>query len=1022
LEQATDELASFLAEHPEISLADAAHTLRVGRHAFPHRRMLVCASAEDAAAALAARAPERVLSQRQERVRRPVAFLFPGQGAQHPGMARDLYAAEPVFRREVDAAAEQLLPRLGRDLRELLLDEPGERAASELRETRLAQPALFVVEHALARLWLSWGVKPWAMMGHSVGEYVAACLAGVFSPADALDLVAARGELMQSLPPGAMLAVDLPESEVAARLANHPELSLAAVNGPSLCVVSGPEGAIEVFAGRRLHTSHAFHSAMMEPILERFRERVAKTERKAPAIPYLSNLTGGWIAPGEAMDPDYWVRHLRHTVRFGDGMDRLLAGAAENGAVLLEVGPGRTLAELARQAGRGAGRPGATILSSLRHPKDPQPDAAALLQAAGRLWLSGVAIDWEAFCGEERRRRVPLPGYPFQRRRFWIEAARSVRPAQPASAPAAAPPEPIPAAHARPELAATPFAAPRDETERRLAGIWQELLGIAAPGIHDDFFELGGHSLLATRLISRVRQAFGVELPLEAVFEAPTVARLAARITTASLIAEPPIVPVPREGELPLSYAQQRLLFLDVLAHGDTAYNLPLGLRLAGPLDPRALAGALAGLVARHEVLRTTFRIASGRAWQVVSPEAPAPDLPLVDLSGLPADAAEAQARRLAAEDASRRFDLFAGPVLRAALFKLAPAEHALVITVHHVAGDGWSWGVLLREIVELYESALEGRAPRLPALPVQYADFAAWQRCWLAGEVLDRQIDYWRRRLAGLPVVELPPDRPRPAVRSGRGNVEPVAIPHELAAALGRLGRQEEATLFMVLVSAFCVLLHYYEGSGADDVVLGTDVANRNRGETEGILGLFVNQLVLRNDLSGDPTFRELLGRVRRTTLEAYAHQDAPFDKLVEVLNPARDMSRTPLFQVKMVLQNTPLEARAVRGLSVSLFEFHNQTAKFDLLLNLTEGPAGLAGNLEYSTDLYEPATIRRLLANFAALLAAVAERPDGRLSEIEAVLRESDREAWQRRSQERREQRRGAVERVRRKAIAVH
>jgi amino acid adenylation domain-containing protein len=1033
LEEATDRLAAFLEENPSVVLADAAYTLRVGRHPFEHRRALVGADGVEAASALRRREPGRVLTRRADAPRRPVAFLFPGQGAQHVDMGRGLWETEPVFRRELDAAAEALRPRLGVDLREVLYPAPERReaAARELTATRIAQPALFVVEHALARLWLSWGIAPRALLGHSVGEYVAACLAGVFSPADALALVADRGELMQSLPPGAMLSVDLPEVELAPLLAEIPGLALAAVNSPAHAVLSGPADSIAAAeerlaargaACRRLHTSHAFHSGAMEPILQPFAERVARVERRPPSIPFLSNLTGGWITAEEAVDPGYWARHLRGTVRFGAGLASLLADSQGDGVALLEVGPGRTLSELSRASAPLA-------IASMRHPREAEPDDAVLLQALGRLWLAGAEVDWDGFHAGERRRRVPLPTYPFQRKRFWIEAVRPAAAPRPEAGSVEAPaleepamPE-MTAHHGRPELD-SPWEAPRDEAERRLVAVWEEILGIGGLGVHDDFFELGGHSLLATRVISRVREAFGREMALEDLFDAPTPARFAARLGAATAAedgAAPPIVPVPRDGELPLSFAQQRLFFLDVLAHGDVAYNLPLGVRLRGGLDAGALERALAALVRRHEVLRTTFRLAGGRASQVVSPEVPEElrTLPAVDLGGLPPAAAEAEARRAAVEAASRRLDLFRGPVLRPILLRLGADDHVLVLVLHHIAGDGWSWGVLLREVVELYAAFAAGSEPRLPELPVQYADFAVWQRRWLDGDVLDRQLAYWRRQLAALPATEVPTDRPRPPARAGRGAVEPVEISRGLTDALIRLGREEESTLFMVLLSAFAVLLHHYKGE--DDLVVGADVANRNRGETEGLIGLFVNQLVLRSDLSGDPTVRETLRRVRRTTLAAYAHQDAPFDRVVEVLNPARDMSRTPLFQVKLVLQNTPLDARALPGLAVSLFDFHNQTAKFDLLLNLTEGPSGISGALEYDADLYEPATAQRLLAGYGAVLAAAAERPDARLGEIEEALRAADRREAERRARERQESKTRTIERVKRKAIAV-
>ncbi|HJX28164.1 MAG TPA: SDR family NAD(P)-dependent oxidoreductase, partial [Thermoanaerobaculia bacterium] len=405
-------------------LADAAFTLQTGRRPLEQRRMLVCGDREDAVAALAD--PRRQVTGTPELKDPPVVFLFSGQGAQYVGMGRELYEREPLFRDEIDRCCEILESHLGFDLRRVLYPAPGNEEEAERRigRTAVTQPALFVVEYALARLWMELGVRPEAMIGHSVGEFVAACLAGVMSLEDALALVAARGRLMDSLPGGAMLGVPLPEQEVEELLGA--QLSLAAVNGPGRCVVSGPEEAVEALrerlaaqgvACRRLHTSHAFHSQMMEPILGPFLERVAEVPLRAPQIPYLSNVTGRWIREEEATDPSYWVRHLRGTVRFGDGLGELLQDSRR---VLLEVGPGQTLVSLARQhSGRGARR---VLLTSLRHPKEEQPDQAFLLRTLGQLWIAGVGIDWKRFYEGESRRRTALPTYPFEGKRYWIAA------------------------------------------------------------------------------------------------------------------------------------------------------------------------------------------------------------------------------------------------------------------------------------------------------------------------------------------------------------------------------------------------------------------------------------------------------------------------------------------------------------------------------------------------------------------------------------------------------------------------
>ncbi len=424
LESLTDDLGQHL-ETTGDSLADIAYSLRHGRKSFEHRRILVCRDAADAASALSQRDP-RLLTLRRDAGARPLTFLFPGQGAQYAGMGRGLYSTEPTFRRWIDTATESLTPRLDVDLRQLLLAEGDalESAHRQLEQTALAQPALFVVEHALARLWIEWGATPQAMLGHSIGEYVAATLAGVFSLDDALALVAARGRLMQSCPEGSMLSVPLPAEEVSELLGD--ELDLAAVNAPSSCVLSGPAEAIEALAAtlaernieaRRLHTSHAFHSAMMDEILDDFAAELRRVSLKPPRIPFLSNVTGTWITAGEAQDPDYWCRHLRRTVRFADGLAELWK---EPERIFLEVGPGRTMTSLASQQAPSPPAVG-TLVRSLPTAKESTDESELLLTELGKLWLAGIELDDAGFYRHESRRRVSLPAYPFDRQRYWID-------------------------------------------------------------------------------------------------------------------------------------------------------------------------------------------------------------------------------------------------------------------------------------------------------------------------------------------------------------------------------------------------------------------------------------------------------------------------------------------------------------------------------------------------------------------------------------------------------------------------
>ncbi len=1727
---------------PETDLADAAYTLQAGRRRLSHRRMVVCADAGDAAAALSALDPRRVLTRVEESEDRPVIFLFPGQGAQYPGMAEALYRSEPAFRDPLDRCA-GVLRTEGIDLLAALYPSSrGPEAAERLRQTAMAQVALFAVEYALARLWMEWGVTPAAMIGHSVGEYVAACLAGVFSLEDAVRLVAARGRLMQRLPPGAMLSVPLPPEELLPLLPAGVEL--AAVNGPSLCVAAGPAEAVAALAGalesrgaggRLLQTSHAFHSAMMEPALAPFAAAFAGLRLEAPTLPFVSNLTGTWITADEATGPGYWERHLRRTVRFAAGLETLF----ERGdAVLLEVGPGRALSSLAR---RHPARPGGqTVLSSLpAAPEAGEDDLPVLLRALGQLWLSGVPVDWRGFQAHETRRRVALPTYPFERRRYWVEpqedagtlvpesrdrawaplwrqafpppppspedgveggpwlvlldetglgqrlvklveaqghrvlaarppydyaalldrlgepprrivhlgnvgaggseesafgsllelaralgerglgtggdgvqrridvvssglqgvesadetdpvkalllgivltlplelpgfACRSVdvnrsvpaerllaelegetdeaegpvvalrgaarwvqafepvhlgeagppplrargtylitggsggvgmevarflartvqarlvlvsrsapapgrldelealgaevlavaadvtrreemrgaleaararfgplhgvlhaaglpgsgvlqltnagsaagvlapkvrgtlildellaegkdpeldflllfsslsavlggpgqadyaaanaflgafarsralaggprvlsidwdawrgvgmaapragRPAAPSPEPAgetrhlahplllrrttagpeevflsrfkpgeswvldehrlgghpivpgttylemagaafgevtgnrnafelrdvlfvaplrvgdgesaavrtvlrpeggayrfsvasdgqehalgtvqplhaipatvdlgglqsaahtrtvlgeeyredlrtaglgprweslrqvwlgdgyalgylelareldgdtglyhlhpalldiatsfgesyvpkgeghylplsyrrllaygplpkrawsyvrfgAAPagetlafdvsildekgtervrieefvlkridvaqtirarsqPREMPAApdpaegletaealellrrilagprlpqvavsrvplpraiaaqrrlardlaegkpagglapgHARPDVA-TAYVAPRDETEAKLAGMWQEILGIEPVGIFDEFFDLGGHSLLAMQVISRVRAAFGVELPLRALFEAPTIAALALRLQedrSRGAAARPPLVPTDRD-QGPLSFAQERLWFLERLEPGSAAYHLPTAMRITGDLDRRALAHTLGEIIRRHAALRTAIT-GDEPPLQTVVAGVPLP-LVTADLLALSEAARGPEAGRLLAAELRRSFDLGRAPLLRALLLRLGETEWLLVLVIHHLVGDGWSTAVLIRETVALYAAFRQGLPSPLPELPVQYLDHAIWQRGWLQGEALQEQLGWWRRELEGAPaLLELAADRPRPALRDRRGAVADISLPEELAVALGALARREGATLFMVLMTGFQTLLH--RTGGQDEVLVGTTVASRNQVEIEGLIGFFANTLVLRGRLGPEadgeaPTFRSLLEQARTRALGAFAHQDLPFERLVEELSLERSLSHSPIFQVAMTLQNAPADRLELPGAVLTPLPIDGGGVKFDLTLDWMEREGRLVGDLEYATDLFDPATAIRLLGQLRTLLEAAAAEPAARLTDL--------------------------------------
>jgi amino acid adenylation domain-containing protein len=1479
LEAMTIRLADHLEKHPGIQLADAAHTLQIGRKAFPWRRAIVCEGVADAVERLRQPNSEGVATARTELRNCPVVFMFPGGGTQYPGMGRELYRQERVFREHFDKCAELLKPIVGRDLRTLLHCGASEMdaAAAALVRPSLGLPAIFATEYALAQLFMSWGIQPKSMIGHSLGEYAAACIAGVFSLPDALALVSLRGKLFETLPAGAMLSVNLRERDV---LALHLEdVAIAAINGPDNCVISGKVNAIEQASAvleakgiefRRLHIDAASHSPMVQPIVDKLAFFLRQLELLPPRIPFISNLTGTWITPEQAVDPGYWTGHLLHTVRFADGISELLK---ETEIALVEIGPGHTLSTLARIQAREKSVP---VISSMKHPHESAAETQVLYGSLGRLWTVGVQVDWKVQYSASEARRVSLPTYPFERSRYFVEpvakgeaqsrtsrrkpdiadwfyapswkqiagcrpfkaqqeaaswmvfttgseleqeliealrktnddvnvvragaaasdferpgerefcidpansghydrlftalpdsrpvhlvhcwslvrnapefehgfnsalflaqaagavetgrqknlwvvsndlaqvsqqdlpdpekaallgicrtipleypdlrcavidvgmpkrnpvstlleccanppqstflayrmgrlwrqsteplplppsgerirvrengvylitgglgqlglalalhlartakarlvlldvatlpaqadweqilAAESTPPAMrfqlnalrsleeqgaafivaqadvcderqvraavaqalqtfgaidgvvhaaglpgggimqfktPAEIEAVRAPKvkgarvlehifketdldffvacgsvtslqgefaqvdncsanalldafclnnsfkastltagigwnawassagqernsaaaltaaeagevfdrilnldasrlhilvssveldleshatnsasraskdsalpATPELYSRPELSSV-FVEPRNETEGHIADVWKLVLGLKSIGVCDNFWELGGNSLLAAQVVSRIKEKFHIPLPLRAIFELPTVEKLAekteslknechaANASRPSETAEfytTPIRRVDRNAKLALSYGQERLWFIAQLDPDNVAYNLPSAVRIDGPLDPQSLERTLQEVVRRHESLRTRFVTVDDEPRQVIDSSVTI-ELPIIDLGHFSGPQREVEARSFVWEEARRPFDLARGPLLRAKLLRLGDDDHLLVFSMHHIISDGWSIGVLVREVSEIYSSFVAGRPSPLPELPIQYADFSAWQRELSSGPALQKQLEYWKQKLAGVEPLMLPTDKPRSPMQRQPGATTRVKLSTELTEALNALGRKQCVTLYMTLLAAFQALLCRY--AQQYDISVGTPVAGRSRSETEALIGNFINMLVLRNDLSGNPDSIALLQRVKETTLEAQAHQDVSFEKLVEALLSHRDLSRSPLFQVVFGLLNQPWTGLHLGEAKLLPFDVHTSAAQFEITLLLGETGLGLEGYIEYNTGLFEAATIERLADHYSRLLTGMASAP---------------------------------------------
>jgi natural product biosynthesis luciferase-like monooxygenase protein/FkbM family methyltransferase len=542
---------------------------------------------------------------------------------------------------------------------------------------------------------------------------------------------------------------------------------------------------------------------------------------------------------------------------------------------------------------------------------------------------------------------------------------------------------PVPAAM-RPDVA--DYVAPQTALQSVIAGIWRELLPVDRVGIRDNFFEMGGNSLLLVEAHAKLRRALGREIPLRALLRGQTVEALASHLEALWREGGPagaalPLRPEPRDRPASLSFAQERLWFLQQLAPASSVLNVSNAFRLGGKLDAAALEWSFTEVCRRHEILRTRIDETDGTAWQEILEPSLLP-LPTVDLGGLPASGRELQC--LADAEAARPFDLSAGRLLRVLLLRLGEREHVLVLTVHHIGIDARSLEILFRELAELYEGRLQGRSPRLPELPVQYADYAIWQRRWSRSEWVEPELSFWRRQLAALPASPLlPGQRERAALPRFRGAVHRFELSHELSEALRKLARAEAGSVFMTLLAAFSSLLHQY--TGLEDLLIGTNVANRNLGEIAGLIGYFVNTLALRADLSGDPTFRQLIGRVREMTLAAYAHQEVPFEQVLADVQPQRHGSYAPLFKVMFVMQTILPSVWRLPGLETAPFELGHHTANFDLMVLMAEGANGLLGAFLFDTDVFETAAVARMATHFEELLAGVAADADQTLSSLE-------------------------------------
>jgi amino acid adenylation domain-containing protein len=991
-------LAEHLGKNQQATLADTAYTLQNGRQNFSCREFTVAQTRNDAINLLNNLSEKTGCNHFYGSENQKVVFMFSGQGSQYIDMGIGLYQSENSFKTAFDLCCNQLLKTGFVDLRKLVFTNTVENSTL-LAQTSITQPLLFAFEYALAKMYENLGIVPSEMIGHSIGEYVAACLSGVFSLEEALYLVSQRGRLMHAQPPGGMLSISASEQEVSTML--EKDLEIAVVNSPGLCVVSGPLKSVELFEAKlsnlnieskKLHTSHAFHSSMMNEAVVAFNSVFKEVSLKSPSIPFISNVTGTWVKSQEVQDPAYWGKHLRNAVKFSDGINQLLNSGNR---LFLEIGPGNTLTSFVNKiAAHWNTRKGTFVpenvssICSVRHAKMQIDDTAHMLNSIGQLWSCGINIAWKSLYKDENRRRIPLPTYPFEPKKCWVEpdstlncgiglTKDSPKTLETSSA--------ISSEHPSPTLTQKFESEDSNQKQGTLStledsvhAIWEELLGIDSVNPDSNFFELGGDSIWAAQLLSRIRNTTGVELSIGMLYKAPTIKELVAEIEKIkkSDVKKTYSGPVRSEHDrgIPLSSSQLRLWFLHKLDPDSPTFNLAVQFDITGKFEIDRARNAIDKVVARHDALRTTFEDTENGPAIWVHPEQKF-EFEFLDLREIIVNNDNAWNKEVITRSI-KPYDFKSGPLLRILIIGLEESHYILAVMTHHIISDGWSMGVFLRDFSFYYASSLTGTSSELPQLRYRFADFAKWQSEH-SNVSNNNGMEYWKNLLSGqLPILELPSDKSRPASISSNGSSVQFKLSLETSSKLERLSRSEQSTLFSILLSVYYVLLSKY--SGQSDIIIGAPVANRNSVDEELLFGFFLNMIPLRLSCDTGQSFRQLLQKTKTIVHDAFTYQDIPFNVLVDMLKLQRDLNHTPIFQTMFAFQNFPIEPEVINGMTITPLLTDRGASEYDVSLYMWNSGNGLIGNFEYSTELFDSITIERLATHFVNIANFVAEKID--------------------------------------------
>ncbi len=1001
LDRAAINLKSFLEQNPDINLADTAFTLQRGRRHFTHRRFIVCKDAADAIDMLENPDPLRSKTRICEARNPEIAFMFPGQGAQYVKMGKNLYDHEPLFRETVDTCCDILHPCMGCDLREYLYpaEHDVEKAEQSLKNTFFTQPALFTIEYALARLLQHWGIQPSAMVGHSVGEFVCACLAKVFSLEDALRLVARRGELISGLPPGSMLTVRCHASEIETRLPAN--IQLAAVNSPSLCVVSGPTEAIARFQRtleheqvpcKKLHTSHAFHSAMMDPIIDAFIQEVSDIKFSRPTIPFVSAVTTRWISDKEATDPVYWGRHLRMPVRFSDG---ILALLKKEGMIFVEVGPRATCATLARQ--HVTPQKQTPVTATLSDTPAQNAEYTSLLSALGYLWLHGVAPDWHAFYSSEKRHRMALPTYPFARKSHWVAPLPNDTATEMADLTTAQ-------ANTRQNQAAPDEQQPENRKEdtltEYLVACIEAISGLNLQGVDPSttFLEMGMDSLLLSQLAYKIKSDFKVKVIFSQLMrELSTIALLARYIRSHGTQTEkaltvdcglrtfPESKLIPENSKVPVTLPQKGIWSSSKFCNElSCAYNESISIQLTGDINISAIEKALYGLVHKHDALRATF--SDDGAFMSIRGQG-ALDLRRIDLSHENKKKAQEQYHAILQKDAATPFDLENGPLLRCHMITMPEKVCFIVLSSHHIVCNGWSLDVLISDFCCFYNRLYQGQELHFePAYT--FAEYARMvtARC-KTGEYAAART-YWLNRFENsFPVLRLPANSPENRMALYKALRIDHTISGDVVIHLKDTCKKYKWSQFTVLVAAYKILLSRI--SGQQDFTIGLPTAEQPLIGQENLVGYCGALVPLWCPIHNAMSYENFIDAVQEALLEAYDHQIYTFIDMLADEEFSYDHTGASLLPAGMTtVKKYESEQLPFSHATHDYFANPRAFESFEIYLNVVETKTSFELKCHFKKDLFNLSTIQSWLQLYEETLKQIAHDPKAQLAQPRSII----------------------------------